>query len=63
MDEQRDTIFNWLQRAANAKYWLDFYEGAGVDKSLEIVQRHQRDYDAAMAKVRQVPSVEAEPEK
>lgn len=48
----RDTIYHWLQKADNAKWWLDFYGRNNIDPTTPEYQRHQAEYDYAMEQIR-----------
>ena len=48
----RDTIYHWLRKAEDAKWWLDFYDRIGVDPTFPDYQQHQREYDDAMEQIR-----------
>jgi hypothetical protein len=51
MKDKRDTVYYWLQKAADAKKWLDDYDRWGVPPTFHGYQEYQRAYDEAMEQV------------
>jgi hypothetical protein len=51
MKETRDTVYTWLQRARDAKQWMDDYDRWGVSPTYQHYQEQQAKYDEAMQQI------------
>ena len=49
--ESRDTIYIWLQRARDAKQWMDDYDRWGVQPTFKGYQEQQAKYNESMAQI------------
>lgn len=48
----RDTIYYWMQKAADAKWWIDGYEASYTTLTFPHYAEKQSEYDYAMEQIR-----------